>query len=188
MESDFQERYKGYSDEAIREILVRRKDYQEAAVKAAVAEAISRGIIHSEQDLFAEEFNPPARKIFQLFPSISKTEQKEKILASIYRLFFLAGIVPLIFGGINFYKHALVPGIVFLAAGAVALFFNFRLSRTKNLFYLNGLLLIVLAAFGYTLYSIVNLNTRETMDFIVAVSAFLMLIYCLLFARSIIKH
>ena len=66
---DFRSSILNNSDEEILVILKKRKQYQPEAAKLAIQEAIKRGLINSEQDLFSEKFQEQSSKSF-LFPII----------------------------------------------------------------------------------------------------------------------
>lgn len=187
-EVDYQEKYKQFSDAEIREILLLRNSYQEKAAQAAIQEAISRGIIQSEQDLFSEAYRQPTNQPGRFFPNIRKPEQKERILSSIYRINYILGIIPFIFAGLNYSKGEFTPCVIFAGVGIGWMFLNFRLSKTKSGLLLNLMFALVILAFAYSIYYVYILKSPQVMDFAVTVIAFLIPAYCLLFARSILKN
>ena len=187
IETDFQEKYKQLSDPEILEILKLRNGYQPKAANAAIQEAISRGIIKSEQDLFSEEYRNQENRSGFFFPSIQNTQQKEKILSSIHRIIYILGIIPLVFAGLD-YSHGNIIRPVILAGIAFCWWvLNFRLSKTKNKIILDIMLVILIVAFGYSFFLIYNLKSPPVMDFVVVSITFLTSLYCLLFSRSILK-
>lgn len=187
-EVDYQEKFKLLTDAEIHEILLLRNSYQEKAAHAAIQEAISRGIIQSEQDLFSEKYRQPTSQSSRFFPNIRKPENKERILSSIYRINFILGIIPLIFFGLNYFKGDILPCIAFACIGIVWMFLNFRLSKTKSIRVLQIMISFVILAFAYSIYSVYTLKSPQIMDFAVTIIAFLIPVYCLLFARSILKN
>ena len=164
-EADFQEKYKQLSDEEIREILLMRKSYQPQAAQAAIKEAISRGILNSEQDLFSEEYNLPANR-FGIFPDIRKPEQKAKILSSIHRTLYFIGIIPLVFAGMKYFNGDQSAGIAYAAAGTIWFFLNFLHSKTKSNLILNVMFVLLVVAFGYATYSVSLMKSPEIMDYV----------------------
>lgn len=184
---DYQERYKELGDAEIREILLKRKSYQPQAAQAAIQEAISRGILQSEQDLFSGEYNPPPSRSGFLFPDIQNPEQKSKILASLRRIIYILGIIPFAFAVMNYFHGNFSSVIAFAVAGAAWLFFNFMLSKTKSSLILNTMLVVLIIAFGYAIFTVYTMKAPEIMDFIAVIATFMVSLYCLLFARSIMK-
>lgn len=187
-EVDYQEKYKQFTDAEIREILLLRNSYQEKAAHAAIREAISRGIIQSEQDLFSEAYRQPTNLSGRFFPNIRKPEQKVRILSSIHRINYILGIIPFILSGLNYVKGELTSCLIFAGVGIGWMFLNFRLSKTKSYLVLKLMISVIILAFAYSIYSVYILKSPQVMDFAVTVIAFLIPAYCLLFARSILKN
>ena len=185
---DYQEKYKQLNDAEIKEILRLRKAYQPEAANAAIQEAIERGIIHSEQDLFAPEFNQVKDKSFSIFPQINKPDQKEKIISSIQRIFYITGIIPLLYGGLKIHHKELIAGLVFVIAGIVWIVFNTGLKKINKKIMFLPMFSILFAAFVYSVYSVYQMKTATIMDFSVVVLTFLISVYCLFFARSVSKR
>jgi hypothetical protein len=73
----------GYTDDELRKVLKKRKLYQKEAAEFAIQEAIRRGIIYSDQDLFAKEFKDEPDK-FSIFPSIENEKTSTKFKTSIF--------------------------------------------------------------------------------------------------------
>ncbi len=187
-EVDYQEKYRHLNDTEIREILLKRKHYQEKAAKAAIEEAIRRGIICSEQDLFSEEYRETSGYRLVLFPVINKQEQKEKILSGIHRLNFILGIIPLFFAGLNLFEGKIAMFLVFTLTGGYWLFLNYKLLKTKKAVIIRDMLIILSLALGYVVYWFFILKLFSAMDIVVIIIAFGVSFYCLLFARSILKR
>ena len=55
-QSDFRSLIPDYNNDELINVLKKRKQYQKEAAEVAIQEAIKRGLIYSEQDLFADEF------------------------------------------------------------------------------------------------------------------------------------
>ncbi len=187
-EVDYQEKYKQLGDAEIGEILLKRKSYQPQAAQAAIQEAINRGILQSEQDLFSEKYNPPASRSGFLFPDISNPEQKTKILSSIQRILYISGVIPFVFAGKNYFHENQSSVIAFVGIGAGWLFLCLMLSKTRNKLILNLMLVFLITACGYAIHSISINKSPEAMNLITIIATFLILLYCVLFARSIIKN
>ena len=184
---DYQEKYKQLGDEEIREILLKRKSYQAEAARAAIQEAISRGILKSEQDLFSEEYNIPENWTGIFFPFLPKPEQRKKTLAALHRIYFVLGLIPVALAWMKYSGANLLQSFLFIVVGLVWMFLNFRLSKTKSIRVLHLMLAGIILASGYALYSVLVMKAPEMMDFAVVVIAFGVSFYCLLFVRSILK-
>ncbi|MDX9880635.1 MAG: hypothetical protein RBS73_01130 [Prolixibacteraceae bacterium] len=184
---DFRQKYKELSDAEIRDILLKRKSYQAEAAQAAIQEAISRGILQSEQDLFAKEYDLPAEHSVFFFPSIRKAEQKTKILASLHRVFYVLGAIPFAFSGMNFFREKPLPAMVFIVIGASWWFLNFRLSKSRNILIIYPMIVMLFSGFCYAMGSYFMQKNTEGMDYTVVTVAFFVSLYCLLFARSVLK-
>jgi hypothetical protein len=66
---DFNIKVRELEDGQLKDILKKRKLYQEAAAKAAIQEAINRSIISSEEDLYGPEYRHEPLKP-KLFPKL----------------------------------------------------------------------------------------------------------------------
>ncbi len=183
---DYQEKYRQLSDGELRELLKNRKNYQPKAASAAIQEAIRRGILQSEQDLFAEEYCSQENHSRFLFPHIEKPEQKAKTLNSLYRIFYVAGIIPLVFAGMN-YRNNQAIAIASVVVGLSWMYLTFRLSKTKKRLFLSLMQIMFYVVIGFATHSVFSQINSTIMDFAVLIIASLVSIYCLLFARSILK-
>ena len=187
IETDFQEKYKQLSDPEIIEILRLRNSYQPKAAHAAILEAISRGIIQSEQDLFSDEYRNQESRSGFFFPNIHKPQHKESILSSIHRIIYILGIIPLVFAGLDYSRGNIIRSAILISITLGWWFLNYKLSKTKRRVTLNIMLTMLILAFGYSIFLINNMESPPIMDFVVIGIAFLTSLYCLLFARSILK-
>lgn len=184
----FRERYQQLSDEKIKEILRLRKNYQPEAAEAAINEAIARNIIYSRQDLLAEEYNTESHISIRFFPTIHKTQQKQKIKRSICRVFFLAGIIPLIHGGLQLFQNKNNKwAILIILGGIIWLFLNYQYSKTNHKKYWYSLLLLLIAGGCYTFYALFSMKIISIMDITITSICCLLIAYCLFFLRSIKK-
>lgn len=121
----------GYSDDELRNVLKKRKLYQNEAADFAVQEAIRRGIIYSGQDLFAKEYKDEPEK-FSIFPSIESEKTSTKFKRSISRSLLILGVLPVILGVINIWEGNSVEGIFIFIFGAAWSFTSFQLMHLVN--------------------------------------------------------
>jgi hypothetical protein len=122
----------GYTDEEIRKVLKKRKLYQKDAADFAIQEAIRRGLIYSEQDLFAAEFKAEPEK-FSLFPTIENEKARSKFKKSITRSLLILGALPLVWGGIQIFQTQSLEGILIFIFGVSWSLTSFQLLRLVNL-------------------------------------------------------
>lgn len=184
--ADFKTLIPGYEDHEIIEILKKRKYYQPEAADLAVKEAIKRGIIHSEQDLFAEEFRVKPME-YKLFPVIEKEEQKNKIRRSIARGLIITGAIPIVWGVIRAVDGVIAEGIILIILGALWSFLAIRIfhkmekDKVYYLFILLGLSLI------YVTKIFISLRSVAIMDGFVLIFLSGLIVYGLLFLLRLRK-
>lgn len=169
-----------YSNEQIEEILKLREHYQPDAAKLAIQEAIKRGIIYSEQDLFAEKYKVEDLK-FSLFPKIDSEKHREKIRRSIARSFVLAGIIPLLYGIVQVNSFERLEGIALVFVGGVWLWFSGQLNGAYHKKYVIGLWSVIVPVFAYVMAELLALKGRSFFDYFIPTVLFLLICYALYF-------
>lgn len=183
----FQERYSDYSDNQIMEILKNHKDYKESAVSAAVQIAIERQLIHSEQDLMAPEFQSVTPVGVKIFPVITNSYYYKKTVASIFRVLFIVGIMPLIFGLMKYAEGKITMTINALIIGSVWLLMTYFLQRTKRILILVlQLNMLILTSIGIG-YSLVNQEVFHRVDMAILIIGFFISLYLLLYLKKLIQ-
>ena len=183
----FYERYAGFTDQQIKEILKNHKNYQQAAVTAAVKIAIERKLIHTEQDLMAPEYQITPSGSRTLFPPIPIAHHYKKLVASIFRVLFIASFIPIIFGIMKYAEGQLNMTYMGVGLGLTWLVLTFVLLKTKKLIFLFGqviLLILVSIIIGYRLFS---QKYIETTDVVVWVTGTLLLLYFLFYLKKLIQ-
>jgi hypothetical protein len=118
----------GYTDDELRKVLKKRKLYQKEAAEFAIQEAIRRGIIYSDQDLFAKEFKDEPDK-FSIFPSIENEKTSTKFKTSISRSLLILGALPVVWGVIKIWGGQSAEGILIFIFGATWSVISFQLMR-----------------------------------------------------------
>lgn len=184
--ADFKTLIPGYEDQEILEILKKRTYYQPEATDLAIKEAIKRGLIHSEQDLFAEEFRVNPMR-YRLFPSIEREDQKNKIRKSIARGLIITGALPTIWGIIRALDGVVIEGIILVILGALWIFLSLRISRKieKDAVFI---LFVLLALFAiYITKILLSLRGIVFMDVFVPVFLSGLIVYGLLFLLCLRK-
>jgi len=177
--------YTDYSDNDLVSILKKRDMYQAEAATSAIREAIRRGIIHSDQDLFDEKFRPqPSR--FLLFPVPEKKHVQEKLTNSIIRTMVISGLIPLIEGVLKYrsgYPEKSMPVLIF----ALSWIILSLLLMLKRKFTPVILLLLNTAALAYLLLRHFQKVHLMPMEWMIALFVIFLNFYLLLFYNKIIK-
>jgi hypothetical protein len=158
-----------YSDEELKIVLKKRKLYQKDAADFAIQEAIRRGIIFSEQDLFAKEYKHEPDK-FSIFPTIENEKARAKFKKSISRSLLILGAIPAVFGGIKIFENQSIQGIIIFVFGVLWSLTSLQLMRKAvdvKLLYLLYLLLVL--AVVYIVQIMVSLHALTTIDVLVTI-------------------
>ncbi len=172
------------SDEELLLILKKRKQYQPEAAQVAINEAIKRGLIHSEQDLFAEKFQHTAPG-YSFFPTIENEKARNKTRKSIARIFLITGAAPIIWGAIKLLEKNLSEGIPLIVFGGIWIYAAAKQFKQANVkaIYLLAILLIV--AVIYVAKIVVALKNPSFMDFLIPSFFTAFFIYGLIFIKRL---
>lgn len=189
-DSDFWERLavkmSEYSDEEIILILRKRRLYEPQAQKIAITEAIRRGIIHSEQDLFSDNFKPrPAG--FTLFPYPEKKEVILKIVKSMSRALLLAGIIPIIFGILKFQVFKYAEGSAMVLVGLIWITSAWMIFSRQEKKFLTPMLVLAALSGVYVARILFLLKGLRVMDYVIPSILFLVILYSLFYLRSLLR-
>lgn len=184
IKSDFRKDIPGYTDDKIVEILKQRDYYQPEAAKLAIEEAIKRGIIFSEQDLFAEAF-----KVEELgrplFPKIRVAKTQNQIRKSIARSLVICGVLPIVFGLVQSNAGNTMEGSLVLFSGLVWIFFAARLIKQFHKIVVFALLTEAVVGFAYIVTKLVLSENYTPINFLFSTVLFLLIGYGLFFFKSI---
>lgn len=182
---DLRERMKKYSEEELKEVLRKRKQYEEKAVEIAVYEAIERGLIHSPQDLSGEAFaDEPPR--FSFFPCSDKPHVRLRTLRSMARTLLVIAAIPLVFGFLKFQMHRYAEGSAMVLAGLVWITAAWMIYRRQEMKYWPVLLVTALLAAVYIARMLFLLKGLAITDYFIAAALFLVLFYALLYLRKLL--
>jgi hypothetical protein len=176
---------KEYSDDEIISILEKLRLYEPQAQKIAIEEAIHRGIINSEQDLFSNRVTtePPN---FTLFPSPDKPETILKIARSISRALLVAGAIPVIFGVLRFQVYKFAEGSALMVAGLIWISSAWLLFSKQERRLWSPMVIIALFSAIYVSRILFLLKGLRTMDYIIPAILFAVIFYCLFYLRSLL--
>ncbi|HYQ59319.1 MAG TPA: hypothetical protein VEP89_18375 [Draconibacterium sp.] len=178
--ADFRKDIPEYSDEQIIEVLKLRDHYQPEAAKLAIEEALRRGIIHSEQDLFSDAFRCEEIK-YALFPPIKKETNRIKIRKSIARNLVLASIIPVVYGLFELKAQNKPEGVLSVLFGVVWLFCSAHLLKRFQLFFARCLMIANVLATCFIYYKLIFLDSWSFINIFLATVIPGLIIYALLF-------
>ena len=183
-QSDFRTLFPQYNDEEIINVLKKRKQYQKEAAEFAIEEAIKRGLIHSEQDLFAEEFQEKVA-IFSIFPTIENDRNRTKIRKSVARILLILGSIPVVWGAIRIVDSNILEGILLIILGSIWIFAATKLLKELNMQKVYIMFVMLTVSLIYTIKLFISLKNPVLMDFLIPVTLYSFAVYGLLFIRSL---
>lgn len=157
----------GYSDNELRTVLKKRKLYQKEAADFAIQEAIKRGIIYSEQDLFAKEYKDEPVK-FSLIPEIEDSKTREKFRKSILRALLILGAVPVIWGFLNLYQGNALVGISMVIYGLIWILILYQVKLEIRTFLVYLLYFMLIPAVAYLVFNFVKKHSLSGIDILIA--------------------
>jgi len=185
--SDFKRDIPEYPDEKIVEILKQRDYYQPEAKDLAVEEAIKRKIIYSEQDLFSAEFKVEELNR-SLFPTIRDSKIQNNIRKSIARSLVICGIIPTVYGLVQFNLGNKIEGVIIVVFGLFWIFNSSQLIKAYNKAFV---LLLLAGAILATTTIYIKLAVAKSfvfMDFFLLTALLLLIVYGLLFLKRVSEN
>lgn len=184
---NFYERYSGYTDARIMEILRNQKDYQEAARNAAIQIAIERQLIHSELDLLAPEFQNSKSSKFSLFPSMTNVLHYNRLTGSVFRFLYVFTFLPVVYGVLEYAKGNINHSVTGICLAAVWFLQVVSLKRTRKSFLVFPLLGLLFLAGAYVAYKLATNPPVLFSDVFMLIIGLLLPAYFLLYARKLIE-
>lgn len=183
---EFRQIIAGYTDDELRKVLKKRKLYRKEAADFAIQEAIRRGIIYSEQDLFAKEYKDEPEK-FSIFPSIENEKARAKFKKSISRSLLILGALPMVWGGFKIYETQSLEGILIFVYGVAWSLTSFQLMRSAKLNpkLIYFMFLLAILAFGYLVKIFISSHFINTIDLLISAIAVGFVFYAIGFLGKI---
>ncbi len=169
-EPEFKKIIAGYSDNELKNVLRKRALYQKEAADFAVQEAIRRGLIYSEQDLFAREFKMEPEK-FSVFPSIENNVIRARYRKSITRALIIIGALPMVWGGVKIFETQNLEGILIFIFGVAWSLISFQLLRSVKLALIYLMFFLLALWTAYLVKMIISARTLIAVDILMAVLA-----------------
>jgi hypothetical protein len=166
--AEFKQIIAAYSDDEIRNVLKKRKLYQKDAADFAIQEAIRRGIIYSEQDLFAKEYNHEPDR-FSLFPTIENPKARAKFKKSLTRSLLILGAIPMVFGAIKIFETQSLEGILIFIFGTAWSFSSYKLMQKTDKKLVVLLFVLLILALAYIVILMISAHSLTTIDVLVSV-------------------
>jgi len=183
---EFRQIIAGYTDDELRKVLKKRKLYRKEAADFAIQEAIRRGLIYSEQDLFAKEYKDEPEK-FSIFPSIENEKARAKFKKSISRSLLILGALPMVWGGFKIYETQSLEGILIFVYGVAWSLTSFQLMRSAKLNpkLIYFMFLLAILAFGYLVKIFISSHFINTIDLLISAIAVGFVFYAIGFLGKI---
>jgi len=172
------------TDDEIFEILKKRSYYQPEMVDIAIKEAIKRNLIESEKDLEGPAFRVKPLKR-RLFPGIENEAARLRIRKSLGRSFIIAGVLPLILGLTHLNAGDSPEGVLLLLAGVLWMLLSARIMWKGGRIFVNFLLVMAFFSVFYVVHFFQTEGGMVFLDFFIAIVAYLLLFYGLLFLRRL---
>ena len=157
-----------------------RDHYQPEAAKLAIQEALKRGIINSEQDLFSEKYRCEEIQ-FSLFPKIKRDRNRIKIRKSIARSMVISSALPVVYGLVEMRTGNKWEGAAILLFGLLWLFCSAQLIKMFHVFFVRCLMAGTVLGVLYIFYRLISLQTTVFMDFFLVLVLTGLIYYGLIF-------
>lgn len=186
--NSFEYRLKEVSDEEIITIIRLREHYQPHAVKAAIKEALRRGIISSIEDLEKDEFKPQQLPAKSLFPIGYSESQNLGLFRSLCRIFYFFGSVPIIYGIFQSIEKNLIVAISSFIIGLIVIFVSTSLGKTKKPIFAQLLLSFNFPAILYAFYSLSIEVNLSKMNIATAVLIIITLLYSSIYLLKLTNY
>lgn len=184
IKSDFRKDIPEYSDEQIIEVLKKRDHYQPEAAKLAIEEAIKREIIHSEQDLFSEEYK--VKELSRsMFPGIEDGSLRNRIRKSIARSLVISGLIPTVYGLVQSNAGQKLSGALLILFGLLWIYISAQLIKAYKKVFVLFLLVGLIVAIGFVFAQLISSGSSRFMDFFISAVLFLLVGYGVVFLKKV---
>jgi hypothetical protein len=184
-DNSFEYRLKEVSDEEIISILRYREHFNPQAVKAAVKEALKRGLIESVDDLNKPDFSPlpiPPRSIFPIGANRTYTFA---IFKSLCRIYYGFALIPFIYGIFSIVGGTVFIGLAAIIAAIGVMFVINRLEKKVELFWANTLVFVNLPAIAWGTFYLSFKSNLAIMDIFSVAVVVIVLLYSSIYLRKL---
>lgn len=181
--NEFKDKMRQLSEEQLVVVLKSKSGYREEAYEAAIAEALERGIIGSEEDLKSGEFEQIQRKK-EFIPVGGSKEQLTLVKGSLIRSLMIVGFIPMIYFVMGFLNEIQPAHWYAFGAGTIWLGVLFFVRKTNQAY---KLWLLPLVVAGSIFYRIKVMGNVQVLDMVVLSILFIIVIFAVLFLRKTIN-
>lgn len=185
--NSFEYRLKEVSDEEIITILRYREHYQLHAAKAAIKEALKRGIISSIDELEKDDFKPQPLPPKSLFPISSVESQNIAIFKSLCRTNYLFAIIPVVFAVFQAVNHSYIIAVISFLFSLPILFYTYKLEKERKTLFAQLLLLIYVPLIGFAIYNL-SRNKPTTMDLVFTIVFIVVIMYTTFYLNKLSNY
>lgn len=186
--NSFEYKLSEVSDEEIISILQYKEHFQKKAVKAAVKEALHRGIINSVNDLEKQKFQPPHLQPKTIFPIGTSDVYTFGIFKSLCRISYGFGLLPIVYAVFQFMHHNFINGILTTIAGLTIFLIVFKLEKTFSRKYSNYLLLLNIPAVIIASMHLKSLGAPTVMDGFAIMIVIVVILYVTFYLRKLTRY
>ncbi|MGF7138434.1 hypothetical protein [Roseimarinus sediminis] len=186
--NSFEYRLREVSDEEIINIIRYRNHYQPHAFKAAIKEALKRGIIQTIDDLDKDEFLPIPVQTWSLFPLGTSKTHTLALFKSLCRTYYGIALIPLIYGVFALFRGNFVPGIATLLTTLIIIFLIYQLEKNISPFIAHLLLALNVPVIGYAVYYLSTNGNQNTMDAVAIAIVVLVLLYTSFYLNKLTSY
>jgi hypothetical protein len=180
LNNDIGLRIQELEDEQLKDVLKKRKLYQEQAADAAISEAIRRDIISSEEDLHDPDYRHEPLKP-KLFPVIENPKNKNNIRKSVSRGLLLAGLLPTVWGMVRLNAGFTGEGMLLLVYGVLWMGFSASLIRRFSMTAIRFLFAFAALSAAYIIRWLVITPQIVFMDLFIVIVLYALMAYGLFF-------
>jgi hypothetical protein len=177
---------KGLTDNELKDVLKKRKQYQTEAAGLAVQEALRRGIIQSEDDLASPAFAEPGTR-FTLFPFPEEKDANIKLFRSLTRSLMIVGLIPVVFGVMKFTLAKYVEGTSLISIGVLWIAFAWFAMEKREVKFLYPVLALACLSMIYAGRILMVIKSLRWSDFLIPLVLYLAIFYLIFYARSILR-
>jgi hypothetical protein len=173
------------SNDEIISILRYREHFQPNAVKAAIKEALNRGIIQSVDELDNDEFKPQQMPPRSMFPLANTLNHNTLLLRSLCRIFYGFGLIPIVYGLIRYSVLGLIISSIAFISGLLILYVAYQLNKTYKSLYAYLILSLNIPAVSFSVYFLLQKGAPAGMDIFATVVINVIVLYTTIYAHKI---
>lgn len=179
-------RFREMPDAGVIEVLKKRDQYQRSAVDFAVREALKRGLICSEEELYEPRFSHESAR-FTFFPFPDKKETRTKLFRSLCRSLMIAGVIPAFYGVMKLTNHKFPEGTALISIGVIWIGMSWFLMERSERRLIFPMFFLLLISVPYLVRMMAWHTSLKWTDFLIPSVLYALMIYSLLYVHAILK-